>query len=212
MNYFEFERKVNAPAKSTMDDALGEAATEVARQGIPPAPHGMESSAKVIAEFSNKDRILSAEEIIEHRKHCRAKPGNCPFEKARDEADDISPTDINITKQTIFNRFAALLTQMFNMSKNLAKPAIAEPEKVEEKVDPSTPPTKTSTSTPPSSVAQDEAPDDEPNADAKLVAEIIESGIQKMVDMAKNNGCIVNMDEKKSKYIVSGPPKDQKQE
>lgn len=203
MNYFDFEKKVNTPEKPTMDDAVAEAAA-TARQSTPPAPHGMESSAKVIAEFSSKDRILSAEEILEHRKHCRAKPGNCPFEKARDEADEISPTDIKITKQAVFNRFAALLTQMFNMSKNLAKPAIAEPEKVEEKANPTSSPSNAPKSTTPA-VAQDEAPSTEPNPDAKLVAEIIESGIQKMVDMAKSKGCNVEMDEKKSKYIVSGP-------
>lgn len=208
MNYFEFERMDNAPSKVTMDDTLGEAAAKVAREGVPPAPHGMNSSAKVIAEFSNKNRILSAEEITEHRKHCRAMPGNCPFEKAKDEADDISPKDINITKQAVFNRFAALLTQMFNMSKNLAKPAIADQEKVEE-LSGHKETTTHDHSDKKESTAQDESPDLDTNPDAKLVAEIIESGIQKMVDMAKNNGCAVDMDAKKSRYIVSGPPKDQ---
>ena len=56
---------------------------------------------------------------------------------------------------------------------------------------------------------QDEAPVNEANEDAKLVAEIIEGGIERMVEMAKERGCIVDMDEKSTKYIVQGPSKDQ---
>lgn len=192
-----------------MDDAVGEAAAQIARQDLPDAPHGQESSAKVIAEFSDKDHILSAEELIEHRKHCRAKPGNCPFEKAVDEADDITPNEIKVTKQDVFNRLAAVLTQLFQVAKNLAKPAIAEPEAVEATTTPSTTATDSAPKT-----AQDEAPTptpaNEPNTDAKIVAEIIEGGIEKMVELAKGKGCIVDMDDKNTKYIVKGPSEEQK--
>lgn len=191
LDYFAFERAYYGTARTAQDADLTNQAVENARAATPPAPHRQKSSAEVIAEYSDKDKILSAEEMIEHRKHCRAKPGNCPFEKAKDEADDISPKDIHITKQTVFNRFAALLTQMFTMAKNLAKPAIAEPTKVEANAE--------------GAVAQDESPANEPNPDAKLVAELIESGIEKMVELAKSNGCFVDMNESKSKYIVRGP-------
>ena len=103
-------------------------------------------------------------------------------------------------------RFAALLTQMFNMSKNLAKPVITEPEKVVEKAEDKSGVEKT---------AQDEAPEVPTAAavdDAKIVAEIIESGMQHMVELAKSKGCRVEMDEKKSKYIVDGPKQDMKVE
>ena len=206
MNFFDYQEKLYS-SKPTMDDAVGEAAAQIARQDQPDAPHGQESSAKVIAEFSDKDHILSAEELIEHRKHCRAKPGNCPFEKAVDEADDITPNEIKVTKQDVFNRLAAVLTQLFQVAKNLAKPAIAEPEAVEVASTPADKKESTVTNSMPKT-AQDEAPaPDEPSTDAKIVAEIIEGGIQKMVELAKGKGCMVDMDEKNTKYIVNGPDK-----
>lgn len=202
MNFFDFEQKLYQGETVAMDDTIADAARAV----VPDAPHAQESSAKVIAEFSNKDKILSAEEIIEHRKHCRAKPGNCPFEKAKDEADEITPNDIKITKQNVYNRLATILTQMFQMAKNLAKPAIAEPEEVEVKADIVT---ETKESAAPSAkTTQDEAPEDEPNTDAKIVAEIIEGGIEKMVELAKGKGCTVDMDSKNTKYIVKGPSEE----
>lgn len=207
MNFFEFEERMYGGEAVVQDDAVTEAATQMVRQEKPAAPHGQESSAKVIAEFSDKDHILSAEELIEHRKHCRAKPGNCPFEKAVDEADDITPNEIKVTKQDVFNRLAAVLTQLFQVAKNLAKPAIAEPEAVEESITVS----ETADKAPvggSAKTAQDEAPADEPNTDAKTVAEIIEGGIEKMVELAKAKGCIVDMDEKNTKYIVKGPDKE----
>ena len=205
IGYFDYERSFyenGGKEAVAMDDAIADAA---AKEPAPGAPHSEEASAKVIEEFSDKDKILSAEEIIEHRKHCKAKPGNCPFEKARDEADDITPNNIKVTKSTVFMRFAALLTQMFNMSKNLAKPVIAEPEKVLEKSEGSGGEKPTTDEAPsiPTAAAVD---------DAKIVAEIIESGMEHMVELAKAKGCKVDMDEKKSKYIVEGPKKDMKVE
>lgn len=44
-------------------------------------------SADAIAEDAS---LPSAETLAEHRKHCRAKPGNCPFEKRGDLADDLA--------------------------------------------------------------------------------------------------------------------------
>lgn len=211
MNFFEFQERLYSGDKTAMDDAVGEAAAQIARQDQPKAPHGQESSAKVIAEFSDKDHILSAEELIEHRKHCRAKPGNCPFEKAVDEADNITPNEIKVTKQDVFNRLAAVLTQLFQVAKNLAKPAIAEPEAVEETTTPNESQTVSAMDSAPKST-QDEAPADEPNTDAKIVAEIIEGGIEKMVELAKGKGCVVDMDEKSTKYIVKGPSEEQKKE
>ena len=41
-----------------------------------------------------------------------------------------------------------------------------------------------------------------------MVAEIIEGGIEKMVELAKGKGCLVDMDEKNTKYIVKGPDKE----
>lgn len=206
LGFYEYAQKLMEANNKVVQDA--DLADKNAREATPPAPHGMESSAKVIAEFSNKDKILSAEEIIEHRKHCRAKPGNCPFEKARDEADDISPKDIKVSKGVVFTRFAALLTQMFNMAKNLAKPAIVEPKAVEEKGD------KSDIADKNRAPAQDEAPaiTEEVQDDAGLIAEIIESGINRMVEMAKSKGCRVEMDEKKSKYIVAPPQKSPEKE
>lgn len=204
MNFFDFEQRLYSGEQTAMDDSIGEAAAELARKAVPNAPHHQDSSAEVIAEFTSKDKVLSAEEIIEHRKHCRAKPGNCPFEKAKDEADEITPKDIKITKQNVYNRLAAILTQMFMMAKNLAKPAIAEPEKVEAKASPTTAADKAPKASP-TKVVQDEAPPDEPNTDAKIVAEIIEGGIEKMVELARGKGCLVDMNEQNTKYIVRGP-------
>ena len=203
MNFFSFQEDLYS--KSAMDDDLAEAAAQAARENAGKAEHGTEKSARQIAEFSDKGHILSGEELIEHRKHCRAKPGNCPFEKAVDEADDITPNEIKVTKQDVFNRLAVVLTQLFQVAKNLAKPAIADPEAVEEDANPTTS-TTTATDEKPT---QDEAPLNEANEDAKLVAEIIEGGIERMVEMAKDRGCIVDMDEKSTKYIVQGPSKDQ---
>ena len=207
MNFFDYQNKMYS--KSAQDDAIADAAAAEARQQQAEAPHGEEESAKQIAEFSDKDHILSGEELLEHRKHCRAKPGNCPFEKAVDEADDITPNEIKVTKQDAYNRLAAVLTQLFQVSKNLAKPAIADPEVVEEEASPNGNATSTAQDEKP---AQDEAPADEPNTDAKIVAEVIEGGIEKMVELAKGKGCLVDMDEKSTKYRVKGPSKeDEKQ-
>ena len=208
MNFFEYQNGLYS--KSAQDDAIAEAAVAEARAQQAKAAHGEEKSAKQIAEFSDKDHILSGEELVEHRKHCRAKPGNCPFEKAVDEADNITPNEIKVTKQDVFNRLAAVLTQLFQVAKNLAKPAIADPEAVEEEASPKK-----------DKPAKDEAPAEsdgtpsptenptEPNTDAKMVAEIIEGGIEKMVGLAKGKGCFVDMDQKGSKYIVKGPTKEQ---
>lgn len=204
MNFFDYQNQMYS--KSAQDDAIADAAAAEARQQQAEAPHGEEESAKQIAEFSNKDHILSGEELLEHRKHCRAKPGNCPFEKAVDEADDITPNEIKVTKQDAYNRLAAVLTQLFQVSKNLAKPAIADPEAVEEETAPNGEATSTAQDEKP---AQDEAPADEPNTDAKIVAEVIEGGIEKMVELAKAKGCLVDMDEKATKYIVKGPSKEE---
>lgn len=201
MNFFDYQNQMYS--KSAQDDAIAEAAAAEARKQQAQAPHGEEESAKQIAEFSKKDHILSGEELQEHRKHCRAKPGNCPFEKAVDEADDITPNEIKVTKQDAYNRLAAVLTQLFQVSKNLAKPAIVEPEAVEVAASPIS--SKAQDEKP----TQDEAPVDEPNSDAKIVAEVIEGGIEKMVELAKGKGCIVDMDEKSTKYIVKGPQKDE---
>ena len=205
MNFYDFQDRMYGGEAVAMDDALGEAATEAAREAAPDAQHGEEKSAKQIAEFSDKGKILSAEELMEHRKHCRAKPGNCPFEKAVDEADDITPNDIKVTKQDVFNRLAAVLTQLFQVAKNLAKPAIAEPEEVEKEAAPNAP-SEDGKQTSDKDVT-DEAVPDEPNEDAKMVAEIIEGGLEKMIELAKGQGCMVNMDENKGKYTVIGPQK-----
>lgn len=203
MNFFDYQNQMYS--KSAQDDAIADAAAAEARQQQAEAPHGEEESAKQIAEFSDKDHILSGEELLEHRKHCRAKPGNCPFEKAVDEADDITPNEIKVTKQDAYNRLAAVLTQLFQVSKNLAKPAIADPEAVEEEASPNGEAASTAQDEKPT---QDEAPADEPNTDAKIVAEVIEGGIEKMVELAKAKGCLVDMDEKATKYIVKGPSKE----
>ncbi len=204
MNFFDYQNQMYS--KSAQDDAIADAAAAEARQQQAEAPHGEEESAKQIAEFSNKDHILSGEELLEHRKHCRAKPGNCPFEKAVDEADDITPNEIKVTKQDAYNRLAAVLTQLFQVSKNLAKPAIADPEAVEEEASPNGEAASTAQD---EKTTQDEAPADEPNTDAKIVAEVIEGGIEKMVELAKAKGCLVDMDEKATKYIVKGPSKEE---
>lgn len=206
MNFFDYQNQMYS--KSAQDDAISEAAAAEARKQHAEAPHGEEESAKQIAEFSDKDHILSGEELLEHRKHCRAKPGNCPFEKAVDEADDITPNEIKVTKQDVFNRLAAVLTQLFQVSKNLAKPAIANPDAVEDNATVSNGDSATATDEKP---AQDEAPNDETSTDAKIVAEIIEGGIEKMVELAKAKGCLVDMDEKSTKYIVKGPSKEEAQ-
>jgi len=203
MNFFDYQNQMYS--KSAQDDAIADAAAAEARKQQAEAPHGEEESAKQIAEFSDKDHILSGEELLEHRKHCRAKPGNCPFEKAVDEADDITPNEIKVTKQDAYNRLAAVLTQLFQVSKNLAKPAIADPEAVEEEASPNGEAASTAQDEKPT---QDEAPADEPNTDAKIVAEVIEGGIEKMVELAKAKGCLVDMDEKATKYIVKGPSKE----
>jgi hypothetical protein len=203
MNFFDYQNQMYS--KFAQDDAIADAAAAEARQQQAEAPHGEEESAKQIAEFSDKDHILSGEELLEHRKHCRAKPGNCPFEKAVDEADDITPNEIKVTKQDAYNRLAAVLTQLFQVSKNLAKPAIADPEAVEEEASPNGEAASTAQDEKPT---QDEAPADEPNTDAKIVAEVIEGGIEKMVELAKDKGCLVDMDEKATKYIVKGPSKE----
>jgi hypothetical protein len=208
MNFFDYQNSMYS--RPAMDDTIADVAAATAREQQAEAPHGEAESAKQIAEFSDKDKILSAEELQEHRKHCRAKPGNCPFEKAVDEADDITPNDINVTKQDAYNRLAAVLTQLFQVSKNLAKPAIADPEMVEEEAAPTNPDGSSKTS---EKGTQDEAPQpDEPNSDAKIVAEVLEGGIERMVELAKARGCLVDMDEKSTKYIVKGPSKDKQEE
>lgn len=167
-------------------------------------PLSEKNATRQIAEYSFKKKILSAEELAEHRKHCRAEPGNCPFEKAVDEADDITPSTIKVTKQEVYNRLAAVLTQLFQMAKNLAKPAIADPVKVEEEASPK--PTADSAVT--EKTVRDESTEEEPNTDAKVVAEVIEGGIEKMIELAESKGCKIDMNNDSTKYIVHGPSRD----
>ena len=190
MNFFDFQEKMYG--KPAQDDAITDVAAAEARKQVEKAPSGEEESAKQIAEFSDKDHILSGEELLEHRKHCKAKPGNCPFEKAVDEADDMTPNEIKVTKQDVFNRLAAVLTQLFQVAKNLAKPAIADADAVEAEAAPNSKSDPASDEKP----AQDEAPTEETSTDAKIVAEVIEGGIERMVELAKAKGCLVDMDEK----------------
>lgn len=206
MNFFDFQERMYG--KPAQDDAITDVAAAEARKQVEKAPSGEEESAKQIAEFSDKDHILSGEELLEHRKHCKAKPGNCPFEKAVDEADDITPNEIKVTKQDVFNRLAAVLTQLFQVAKNLAKPAIADADAVEAEAAPNSKSSPASDEKP----AQDEAPTEETSTDAKIVAEVIEGGIERMVELAKAKGCLVDMDEKSTKYIVKGPSKEDVQQ
>lgn len=186
MNYFEYETKFYGKDKDAMDgnpQANQEGGT---KENEPKAPHGQESSAKVIKEFSRNNRILSSEELIAHRKVCKAKPGNCPFEKALDEVDEVTPNEIKVSSQDVFNRLAQMLTQLFLVAKNIAKPAIIEVEKREgiEKVGGDT------------------------SEEAKIVAETLERGIERMVEYAQSKGCEVDMDKENTKYIVKAPIKD----
>lgn len=206
MNFFDFQEKMYG--KPAQDDAITDVAAAEARKQVEKAPSGEEESAKQIAEFSDKDHILSGEELLEHRKHCKAKPGNCPFEKAVDEADNMTPNEIKVTKQDVFNRLAAVLTQLFQVAKNLAKPAIADADAVEAEAAPNSKSSPASDEKP----AQDEAPTEETSTDAKIVAEVIEGGIERMVELAKAKGCLVDMDEKSTKYIVKGPSKEDVQQ
>lgn len=199
MNYYEYRQKLYNGEKTTLDGDYGSSG-QIGASSQGKSAGSNDNSAKPIAEFSRANKILSADELIAHRKHCRAKPGNCPFEKAVDEADDITSNNIKVTKQVVFTRLANMLTQMFQVAKNLAKPAIVDPEKVE-----SIPVQDSNENGTKDKATTDEAPKADTNEDAKLVAEVIEGGIEKMVELAKSKGCSVEMDENNTKYIVKGP-------
>lgn len=113
------------------------------------------------------------ETLAEHKQHCKAEPGNCPFEKAFYEADDLGDPAPKTTKPILYDRLSMALTQLYALGAEVAKSAI----------------------------------DDDSNA-AKTVSEALEGGIERIREICEKAGCVVDMDEAKTKYIIV-PPKHQ---
>jgi len=59
------------------------------------------------------------ETLAEHRKHCKAEPGKCPFERLYDETDDLVLTD-TAKKPDNYERLAQTMTAIFQFGKDVA--------------------------------------------------------------------------------------------
>ena len=60
------------------------------------------------------------ETLAEHRKHCQAQPGDCPFERLYNEADDLIVKDPE-KKPDNYERLAQTMTGMFQFAKDISK-------------------------------------------------------------------------------------------
>ena len=64
------------------------------------------------------------ETLAEHKQHCKAEPGNCPFEKAYYDADELSMDKPETSKPILYDRLAMALTQLYALSAEVARAAI----------------------------------------------------------------------------------------
>ena len=60
------------------------------------------------------------ETLAEHRKHCQAQPGDCPFERIYNEADDLIVEDPE-KKPDNYERLAKTMTGMFKLANDVSK-------------------------------------------------------------------------------------------
>jgi hypothetical protein len=114
MGFYDFDKK-NREAVAKAQDA--------AEQTVRENPFIKESEANLVAE-GKTHRTPKTETLAEHRKHCKAEPGNCPFEKAFREIDTFSPEVVKVTKQMVYDRLAIAMTQLFALGADVAKSAI----------------------------------------------------------------------------------------
>lgn len=59
------------------------------------------------------------ETLAEHRRHCKAAPGECPFEKLYDDADDLIVDD-DEKKPDNYQRLANLMTETFQFANDVS--------------------------------------------------------------------------------------------
>lgn len=114
MGFYDFDRK-NREAVAAAQDAVG--------QAVEMNPFIREAEVNSAAE-AKTHRTPKNMTLAEHRKHCKAEPGNCPFEKAFREIDMFSPDDVKVTKQMAYDRLAIAMTQLFALGADVAKTAI----------------------------------------------------------------------------------------
>lgn len=114
MGFYEFNKE-NLERIAAAQDAAAESTKD--NPFIKADDRNAESEAKT-------HRMPKNMTLAEHRKHCKADPGNCPFEKAFREIDELNPEDIKVTKSQAYDRLAVALTQLFALGSDIAKTAI----------------------------------------------------------------------------------------
>lgn len=117
MGFYDYEkehlRKV-AAAQDEDNPSGGEKKEDAAKQ-----------DNEVIGKEPDDRKILDVEELQEHRKHCEAKPGNCPFEKVYNNIDDLSAPEPKISKEKGYDRLAMAMTQLYALAADMAKNAMS---------------------------------------------------------------------------------------
>lgn len=114
MGFYDFDRK-NREAVAAAQDAAGKEVREN------PFPRETEINSAAAPKRLRTPKNMT---LAEHRKTCKAEPGNCPFETAFREVDMFSPDGVKVTKQIAYDRLAIAMTQLFALGADIAKSAI----------------------------------------------------------------------------------------
>lgn len=120
MSFYTFDKDNLKRIATAQDEASGSVAVSMPTQKV--FGEGGESNKAKEDEKKGPKR----ETLAEHLQHCKAKPGNCPFEKAYREIDEFDPDDDKVTKAQAYDRLAIAMTQMFALASDIAKTAIDE--------------------------------------------------------------------------------------
>jgi len=114
MGFYDFDKKNREEVAAAQDAAV---------QPVKENPFIKEAEINS-EEEAKTHRTPKTETLAEHREHCKAEPGNCPFEKAFREIDTFKPDEVKVTKQMVYDRLAIAMTQLFALGADVAKSAI----------------------------------------------------------------------------------------
>lgn len=122
MGYYDFDKQ-NLERIATAQDEEAAQASGAQNQQPSEKKDGNDGEERNNNEGEG-NRIPKRETLAEHLQHCKAEPGNCPFEKAYNEIDDLVPDGEKVTKKQAYDRLAIAMTQMFALAADVAKTAI----------------------------------------------------------------------------------------
>lgn len=122
MGYYDFDKQ-NLKRIATAQDEEAAQASGASSPQVAEKKDGDDGEERKEGEGEG-NRVPKRETLAEHLQHCKAEPGNCPFEKAYNDIDNLVPDDEKVTKKQAYDRLAIAMTQMFALAADVAKTAI----------------------------------------------------------------------------------------